>query len=125
MERKIFQELKHLGILDRLEEIPYLKINNPPSLPLHIEKLKENRIVLAHYFEMNGDLIPDPDMEIEVDEINRKARALSFQNQFIYQSVEKNPNPNLQNSLNLFLSEWLENIKNQGYKIKKEVANND
>ncbi len=119
LEKTLFEKIKKLGIIDALKEKPYLKIENPPFLPLSIEKLYENRIVLAHYFEMNGDLVPDPDMEVEIDEKNEKAKALTFQNMYIYQSVEDNPDQKLQTDLNLFLLEWLKNIENQKYKIKK------
>jgi hypothetical protein len=32
---------------------------------LSIEK-HGSQVIIAHYFEQNGDLIPDPDMEFEV-----------------------------------------------------------
>lgn len=33
-------------------------------MPLHVERLYGNVYSLAHYFKQNGDLVPDPDMEI-------------------------------------------------------------
>lgn len=40
-------------------------LNNAPGvfMPLHVERLTEDRYSLAHYYEQNGDLVPDPDGE--------------------------------------------------------------
>lgn len=40
----------------------FVKIASKGFMPLTIEKHGE-QIVVAHYFEQNGDLVPDPDME--------------------------------------------------------------
>ena len=39
-----------------------VKIKSEGYLPLTIEK-QGNRIAVTHYFEQNGDLVPNPDME--------------------------------------------------------------
>ena len=39
-----------------------VKIENSGFMPLTVEKHGE-QVVVAHYFEQNGDLVPDPDME--------------------------------------------------------------
>jgi hypothetical protein len=44
----------------------YVKIANEPYMPLSIEK-HGKQVTLSHYFEQNGDLIPDPDMEFEIE----------------------------------------------------------
>lgn len=41
-----------------------VRIKNGPYLPLTIER-HESRITITHYFVQNGDLVPDPDMELE------------------------------------------------------------
>lgn len=35
-----------------------------PWMRLSIERLTERTYSIAHYFEQNGDLVPDPDMEL-------------------------------------------------------------
>ena len=51
----------------------YLKINNPPYLELVIEALDESgpcglpAISVAHYSELNGDAMRDPEMCFELD----------------------------------------------------------
>src|SRR5574337_1333585 len=52
------------------------------------EKPGEHLIALGHRYEQNGDLVPDPDMEIRVIPIKEIAEALSFNNAFLYQHVE-------------------------------------
>ncbi len=42
-----------------------VRISNPPFMPLTIERHR-NRVVVAHLFEQNGDLVPDPDQEFEI-----------------------------------------------------------
>ncbi len=39
-----------------------VKIANEPFMPLSIEK-HDDRITVTHYYESNGDLVPDPDVE--------------------------------------------------------------
>ncbi len=95
---------------------------------LHEDKKGEYIIALHHYFEMNGDLVPDPDMEIRVIPEKEIANALSFQNQIIYQHVEEGT-VHLQNDLNEFLEQWLDNALSQAHKIdlskEREELNHD
>lgn len=89
------------------------------------------RIALAHYFEQNGDLCCDPDMEIRIawKGENGIAEALTFQMALppIYQMVYPEPGkmiPRLKKDLNTFLSDWLKNIIAQGHKQEKETPAN-
>lgn len=80
-------------------------------------------IALAHNFEMNGDLVPDPDMEIRVMPDIKMAEAMSFQNQYIYQEVYETREGKefvrlkLKEDLNAFLDQWLSNCIAQGHCI--------
>jgi len=42
------------------------------------------RIALAHYYQQNGDLVPDPDMELWVYPEAQKVTAKTFQNALVY-----------------------------------------
>lgn len=82
----------------------------------------ELRIALSHYFEQNGDLVPDPDMEVRVYLIDgwEKAEALTYQDQRTYNEVYPEPNkviPDLKRSLNRFLAQWLKNCVDQGHDL--------
>jgi len=49
------------------------KFNNAPDtfMPLSVERLGENHYSVGHYFEQNGDLVPDPDLEFVRDSSGR------------------------------------------------------
>jgi uncharacterized protein YqiB (DUF1249 family) len=94
----------------------------PAFMPLTLDVLDQKgscfRIALAHYFEMNGDLVPDPDMELWVDLRQRSVEALTFQDYRSYQEIYPGaPNSPLKTSLNSFLAIWLSNIKQQGFRV--------
>ena len=79
-------------------------------------------IALSHYFEQNGDLCADPDMEIRIYPARRMAEALAFQQAIppIYQEVYPAPGkvaPVLKRELNSFLNTWLGNCIQQGHRF--------
>ncbi|OFZ81278.1 MAG: hypothetical protein A2583_15975 [Bdellovibrionales bacterium RIFOXYD1_FULL_53_11] len=43
----------------------HIRIVNEPYMPLSIER-HGSTVTVTHYFEANGDLVPDPDMEFTV-----------------------------------------------------------
>jgi Uncharacterized protein conserved in bacteria len=69
-------------------------------------------LALAHYFELAGDLVPDPDMQIWVYPSTKMAEALTYQDQFGYREVYPEPgkvNVAAKRDLNNFLAQWLKN----------------
>lgn len=81
-------------------------------------------IALSHYFKQNGDMVPDPDMQIRILPEMGMIEAMTFQDQFGYKEVYPNKGdgkvyvyPKLKKDLNQFLSQWLTNIIRQGHKI--------
>ncbi len=101
-------------------------------MPLSVDTLgreeKRLHIALAHNFEQNGDLVPDPDMELRVDLEAETVEALTFQDQLVYQEVYPAPGmvqPNLRVSLNSFLSTWLSNLRTQGFRLVREKTENE
>jgi len=80
------------------------------------------RIAISHYYKhTSGDMIADPDMEIQVNRKTETAEALTYQDTYRYQEVyseDGSCNTSLQNSLNEFLLVWLKNLYEQGYKIE-------
>jgi hypothetical protein len=106
------------GILDN--RYSYMKLHAPGFMDLVIEKIWNNRISMSHYYEQNGDLMADPDVEIIVDSENEILRPVTFQqdNLGVYQYAYQGDtlvDENLANELNGFLSQWLDNIKLQGH----------
>lgn len=116
-------------IMTALGDADYVKLESNGFMDLHVDKLDESngtgertiRVSLAHYFEQNGDLVPDPDMELMVYPDRWMAEALTYQDSMIYQEVytaeagKTMVRPRLKNELNRFLKLWLSNIKKQGF----------
>ena len=80
------------------------------------------RIAISHYYKHpSGDMIPDPDMEVMVNRKTETAEALTYQDTYGYQEVyseDGSCNQSLQRSLNEFVLMWLNNLYEQGHKIK-------
>ena len=101
-----------------------IRLKSKGFMDLIIERLHNNTFSMTHYFELNGDLVADPDMTFRIVESTNDIKmleALSYQDQYIYQEVyvDEKFYPKLKKQLNSFLSTWLTNLKNQGFcKIK-------
>ncbi len=116
-EKKIYILLEKTGILSSIKDKDYARLTAGYGLiDLSVDKLTENIIALSHNYVVNGDIVPDPDMQVEIDFKNKTARALSFQNAHIYQKVY---NEKLQKELNDFLINWLSKIKASNYKVQE------
>jgi len=103
----------------------HLKLKSQGYMDLTIERLGANEVSLTHYYLQNGDLVPDPDMQIEIDFEKHSASATTFQNSMIFQTVHLSDggiNLKLQKDLNLFLHDWLKNLKAQGFYQNPRVA---
>lgn len=79
-------------------------------------------ISLTHYFEQNGDLVPDPHLEIFVSDATRTAWAMAIQHSTgHYAQGMKIENgqffkaPRVQRDIQSFLGQWLRNLKAQGF----------
>ena len=77
-------------------------------------------IALHYSYQVNGDSVPDPDMELRVHFERKTVRALTYQDSFGYQDVER---PNgaidgaLQRKLDRFATLWLKNLVDQGHRL--------
>jgi uncharacterized protein YqiB (DUF1249 family) len=80
-------------------------------------------VSLAYGFDVDGDIIPDPSMDIRISCRAMTAQALTFQNQYVYQRVhdevdgEPFVNLRLRSDLNAFLDQWLSSCIEQGHQI--------
>jgi hypothetical protein len=81
---------------------------------------------LAHYFEMNGDLMVDPEMVVRVFPSVEMVDVLSYRqdslglNQEVYieRDGKRLVNLRLKRQLNSFLGFWLRNLISQGFSAK-------
>jgi hypothetical protein len=111
------RSITHRNVHIRLEQEGYQDL----VLEIHGDKLS-----LAHYFESNGDLVPDPDILFHI----KRSKAedgefdlypLHYQNSITYQRCAEHVegvwqvNTKLQNDLCAFCTIWANNIKEQGW----------
>lgn len=117
------------------------KLKSKGFMDLVIEKLrvasdKTFVISLAHYYEQNGDLMADPDMEIKVypelkaiEVLNYTNHSLGFYREVYFEEDGKKYVKNvLKRDLNDFLRTWLKNLESQGFNYaneQKEVVSNE
>lgn len=93
-------------------------------MPLSIEVIEDNVIAMSHYYEQNGDMMADPDMEFMLDSEKEILNARTFQqdNMGVYQKVETNGSEvidvELESELNDFTNQWLNNIINNEYYLE-------
>jgi hypothetical protein len=63
----------------------------PGFMDLNLDLLSHNdeiiTVALSHYYEQNGDLIPDPDMVIRIDTKTETVEALTFQDTYTYREA--------------------------------------
>jgi hypothetical protein len=109
-----------------------MKIYNEGYMPLSIESWKEKfsnserMISVAHYFEQNGDLVPDPEIQITY-----KGLPIRLTQQFIVTDCAYMSNgkeyviPRHKTSVCGFLSMWARNIKQQKFldALRKDERN--
>ena len=114
--------------LDTLPANCYRKSKSNGFMDLSFEILSSSKdqfiCAMAHYFEMNGDLVADPDMEIKVIPSMQMIEALTYQDQFGFQVVYPEAgkvNPRAKKDLNQFLGQWLKNLISQGHKLALET----
>jgi hypothetical protein len=130
---KNFKRMEALGILGVKE---YAKIENPPYMPLSIDRLRAGTdkdgqyidFAIAHNYIQNGDVMADPDMEIRVRPQFGSVEALTFQNDGVGVFTEVYPeagkvNLRAKKDLNSFLTTWLNNLKHQGFQYKLGETN--
>lgn len=105
------------------------RLEQPNFLPLVVETLGSSMVSIAHYGEMNGDAMRDPDIEFWVarDESGKpsKFHPISYRNDYLGVMQEvvvdwKNGKPAtfkpaLQNSIMGFVRVWANNFYNQGW----------
>jgi len=109
-------------IFDDMEEGTSKRIDNSKSyMYLSVERLTSNLHSMAHYFEQNGDLVADPDIEmLKTDDGRWYPVALQQSFGTYTRAIESydahgptRAYPKRYSELRSFLSMWLKNIKDQ------------
>ena len=97
----------------------YMRFSTKGHMDLIIENIGDDKIMMAHYYELNGDLMADPDIEYIVDNKNKYLIGDSFQLDNLAYFERANDNPAIIDDINSFTSTWLSNIKAARYKIEE------
>lgn len=122
IERRNYEQFEAIAAPLLSGDACYIKYGTPHFMDLNIEIIDDNRYAMSHNYELNGDLMADPDVEFTVDKDNRLLYPESYQqdNLQFYQRVDKDPVAAHQ--LNEFMDEWLNNIQENQYKVKTVYA---
>jgi uncharacterized protein YqiB (DUF1249 family) len=122
--RNYLKLLRLLPDLDQLQAGAFLRLEAAGFMPLTVDILHRRGsrllLALAHHFEAQGDLVPDPDMELRADLEARTVEALTYQDAQRFDHVYARPGRmqvDLRRSLDDFLSLWLSNLHAQGHRI--------
>lgn len=101
-------------------KVRYTLFESKGFMPVHVSKLSENTIRIAHTYEQNGDLMYDPEMVFEIDAENKALKPLEYRqdNMGIYQIVGENVTDR---ELSSFAVQWFRNIRNQRFYKAREV----
>lgn len=119
IERKNYELLENIAGPIFTEDVYYLKYASKGMLDLNIEKIYDDRIAMSHYYEQNGDLMADPDIEISVDKENKLLIPKAYQLDTLGIYQDEISNPKLGDELNKFLPTWIQNIKDQQYRLSE------
>jgi hypothetical protein len=116
-----------LGGIDALRANP-ISLRVPSFMPLSVEAIgrgPRGGILLSvmHWFEQNGDLMRDPDLEIEIEPDSGKWLPVSyrqdslgiFQEAVEIEGADLRVNHKLVRDLLAFMIEWDRNIGEQGF----------
>ena len=118
IERRNYEQFEAIAAPLLSRDACYIKYGTPYFMHLNVEIIDDNRYAMSHNYELNGNLMADPDVEFTVDKDNHLLYPESYQqdNLQFYQRVDKDPVAAHQ--LNEFMDEWLNNIQENQYKVK-------
>ncbi|HKJ40081.1 MAG TPA: hypothetical protein VJ972_14990 [Anaerolineales bacterium] len=128
-QKAIEHLLKSHNLLDdfQQQETFHVRFDKPGYQRLVIERHGE-MISVAHYFEQNGDLIPDPDVELHYPSWVPTAITqayFGYRQKFIERDGKTFVDTRFHKEVSSFLAMWAGNIKAQGWAEAGRVHNDD
>lgn len=106
-------------------------IDNAPGafMAVHVSRLTEHTYSIAHYYNQNGDLVADPEMEFFVNfegsVLPTASTACGFgaiRGLWIVDGAPARFRPGVQSDLANFANMWMKNIRDQqGIKLSKRA----
>lgn len=111
----IYQKLDKIGVLEVRQ---YAVIENPPHVPLCIDRLGANVFALSQNPEVDGVMYADPDIEVRVDTVMKTAEPLAYQSGEVRRVVYTAPGKvdlKAKNDLSVLLDSWLSDLIRNGF----------
>lgn len=122
IERMNYEALENIASPILGDDVYYMKYKAAHAMDFNVEKIGDNRIAMSHYYELNGDLMADPDVEIFVDKENKLLIPQTYQMDSLGIYQTKDSNPQLGTDLNVYLNTWIDAIKCNYYKVNEIKA---
>lgn len=122
IERMNYEALENIASPILGDDVYYMKYKAAHAMDFNVEKIGDNRIAMSHYYELNGDLMADPDVEIFVDKENKLLIPQTYQMDSLGIYQTKDSNPQLSTDLNVYLNTWIDAIKCNYYKVNEIKA---
>jgi hypothetical protein len=96
----------------------HLKLENPPYMPLVIER-QGNEVAVMHYFTQQGDVMADPELTFHLwdwtpTSITQHPVGV-YRQVFMFQNGRRVVNPRLLHELESFARLWAINLRAQGF----------
>ena len=88
-----------------------VELGSEAMMPLTIEKVADNRLSVAHYYEQNMDLMRDPEVVFRVDE-NGEWTAVEYIHDPFTREQDDVGLPDVQEFAE---KQWSKNLRKQGY----------
>ena len=114
-----------IGNSEVMKKKEHIKLSSSGFMDLHIEYLFHDPesecdiYSMTHYFEQNGDLVPDPDIQLMVNDKGKSLTAFAIQHSTGHYSdsgrLDGQVDMKVENEINSFLDMWFKNIKFQGF----------
>ena len=134
----IVEIIEEQGGLEKLKEVGHFKIVNSPYMDLNIDYIGKGpnghpMIAIAHNYIQNGDVMADPDMQVEIYcdllfPVTYQQDSLGIF-QEVYETDEKGKavgvRPKLKTQLKSFLEKWCSNLRKQGFIEAASVDQNE
>jgi hypothetical protein len=95
--------------VDEMEVEDHHTISVEGYMDLVIEKIREDRLSVAHYYTQNGDLMSDPEIVFDVSR-GRWTAVRYTQHPFLHEY-----DPTGLPDVEAFSSTWSSNLRNQGF----------
>jgi hypothetical protein len=112
---RIYGKLNRIGVFEIRQ---YAVIEKPPFTPLCIDRIGEDCYALSQNKDIDGSIVADPDMDIQIDHARKIAEPIAYQDRSVRKVVYPEPgivNLKVKNELASSLDTWLEELLSQGF----------